>query len=152
MKRSGFTLVEILITVAVIGLLGSLVSASVIKAMKTAKIKQAEIDLAKLSTAVERLVHDTLTWPNKTLRTQPGTVPVWDLSGASAGIMATDGSYDDWRGPYYEGDLVDPWGNAYFFDPSYPVDGKLCSVIGSLGPDGRGRKTADKDNICVVVE
>ena len=46
-----------------------------------------------------------------------GSAERWNISPAHCGLMDTDGSYADWKGPYYGGETIDPWGNPYFFDP-----------------------------------
>lgn len=57
------------------------------------------------------------------------------------------------KAPYYGSDLKDPWGNNYFFDPDYRVDGKMVPGVGSFGPQWRGAQPAyDGDDICVLVD
>jgi general secretion pathway protein G len=144
-KERGFTLIEILVTIAIISLLGSLASIGVIKAMRSAKIKQAETDLAMISSAIITLADATGRWPNKAVRTTPGNAKVLDLTVDSAGLLGSDGSYPNWNGPYCDDIMTDPWGNPYFFDPKYkggPV------VVGSCGPNG---KRNDADDICTTL-
>lgn len=145
-KRNGFTLIEIMVVVAVVGLLAALASLAVTKSHQKAIQKQVETELQILSAATLQLAWDTGRWPNKARRNNPGSTEIWQISMASAGLMATDGSYDNWKGPYYEGSLLDPWGNPYFFDPDYFEGGIARIVVGSFGPNGQGRNVYDSDN------
>ncbi len=152
MKKEGFTLLEIMIVVAVVGLLITLGSHAFLSGMSTGREKQAAIELDMLSTAVLQLAWDTGRWPNQELRTQPGSTEIWDISGDAAGLTGADDAYDNWRGPYYDGETLDPWGNPYFFDPDYRVDGVMRIVVGSFGPNGRGRNRYDSDDIYVLLD
>lgn len=145
-RKRGFTLIEILVTIAIISLLGSLATIGVIKAMRNAKIKQAETDLAIINSAITTLADATGRWPNKALRTSQEGVNVLDLTADSAGLLGTDKSYPNWKGPYCDNVMTDPWGNPYFFDPKY--EGGLV-VVGSPGPNG---KKNDDDDIYIRLD
>ncbi|MBN2161357.1 MAG: type II secretion system protein GspG [Pontiellaceae bacterium] len=151
-KKRGFTLVEIMVTIGIISLLASLASIGVVKAMKSAKIKEAEVDLAMINSSIIRLADETGRWPNKAVRTTPGNVEIWDLTAKSAGLLDSDGSYPNWNGPYCDDMMTDPWGNPYFFDPTYTVNGKSRIVVGSFGPNGRGRNEFDDDDIYTLLD
>ena len=135
-KQNGFTLVEIMIVVAIIGLLASIGTLAIMKSVNNARIKTAESELEILSLAVLQMAWDTGMWPNRDARTVTGGgAKVMDISDSEAGLMygSTNSVYgDDWKGPYYEGSLVDPWENPYFFDPSHSEG----VVVGSYGLDG----------------
>ncbi len=153
MKRKyGFTLIEVLVTVGIITLLGSLASYAMMKAHQKSVKKQVEVQLNILSSAILQMAWDTGRWPNRTLRTQPGSTEVWNIAGPQWGLLATDGFYNNWKGPYYEGALLDPWGNPYFFDPDYTVDGNVRVVVGSFGPNGVGRNLYDEDDIYILLD
>lgn len=64
-----------------------------------------------------------------------------DLSTASGGLVATDGTYQNWEGPYIT-DVIDPWGNPYFLDEDY-----YCTP-GALGCAGANDSTPE---VSVVV-
>ena len=70
-----------------------------------------------------------------------------DLSAPSAGLLATDGNFPLWSGPY-QTSVTDPWGNPYFLDEDYfctagtfgcPTVSTVAdySVLVSCGPDGQ---------------
>ncbi len=153
MKKRGFTLVEIMIVVAIIGLLAGIGIPAVSRSIRNSKIKQAQTELEMISAAVLQLAWDTGKWPNGQLRTKGGSSENWALTGDSCGLLDTDGSHIGWKGPYYDGEIKDPWGNSYFFDPDYRIDGVDRVVVGSLGSDGVGRNQYnDNDNIYVRVD
>jgi general secretion pathway protein G len=155
-SRAGFTLVEISFTVLVLGILASIASLAIINAVTDSRIKTAEIELELIGTATLQLAWDTGQWPNQAVRTRPGSTEIWDISGDAAGLLGSVAQFTGWKGPYYEGQTVDPWGNPYFFDPDYLVSGVNRIVVGSLGPDGLGKNVygsgTGKDNIYILLD
>lgn len=152
MKKRGFTLVEIMIVVGIIGILAGIGVPAILKGMQSSRIKEATVEVEMMSAAVLQLAWDTGKWPNGQLRINGGSGEMWDISPARCGLMDTDGSYNEWKGPYYEGDIKDPWGNPYFFDPDYRVNGVNRVVVGSFGPNGVGRNRYDSDDIYVLLD
>lgn len=137
MKRTNaFTLIEIMMVIGVIGLLAALATFGVMRAMQNSYLKRAETELHMIATAMLQLAWDTSMWPNKALRTAPGSAKVKDISVPAAGLLDTDGTYENWKGPYYDGNTKDPWGNNYYFDPANNYEGSTHVVVGSFGPDG----------------
>jgi len=151
-QRTGFTLVEILVVVAIVSLLATLGTLSVSKAMDSSREKTAKTELELLASGILQLAWDTGSWPNKAFRNTPGSTEIWSLGGAAAGLMQTDGSYSEWKGPYYEGSLLDPWGQPYFFDPDYLIKGVNHVVVGSFGPNRIGRNVYDSDDLYVILD
>ena len=152
MKKNGFTLVEISVVTMLLGLLASLGTLAVMKSIANARIKQADTELAMISTAALQLAWDTGRWPNGRDRTTGGSEEEWDLSAKGCGLIDSDGIFGSWKGPYYEGEIQDPWGNNYFFDPDYRINGVDHVVVGSFGPNGRGRNQYDSDDIYVLLD
>ena len=153
-KRSvcaGFTLVEVLIAVSVTVMLAAVAYPSYERIREDSREAQAESDLAMIATATRQLAWDTGTWPGGLNRTVISDPEMWDLNSAAAGLCATDGRYKNWQGPYLEEVELDPWGSPYFFDPDFRVEGVVCSVVGSFGPNKSGRNVYDSDNIFVVM-
>lgn len=152
MKSNGFTLIEIMITVSVVGLLAAAGALTVVRGVSNSRVNKATGELQMLSASVLQLAWDTGRWPNKRLRTNPGSVEIWDISSSGAGLLDSDPAYTDWKGPYYDGETLDPWGNPYFFDPDYRVDGVDHIAVGSFGPNGEGRNKYDSDDIYVFLD
>ena len=67
------------------------------------------------------------------------------------GLAATDGTYPNWRGPDYDGPFRDTWGNNYFFDEDYDLNGTTVAAIGSYGPNGEGLNQYDDDDIVLII-
>jgi prepilin-type N-terminal cleavage/methylation domain-containing protein len=152
MKKRGFTFIEIMIVTSVVGLMAALASMLVVSGINKSRISKATVELNMISAGVLQLAWDSGRWPNAQARTSAGSVEIWDISGDSSGILGSNGSYNDWRGPYYGETTIDPWGNPYFFDPDYKIDGVDRIVVGSFGPNGKGRNLYDSDDIYVLLD
>ena len=157
MKKRGFTIIELLIVIAIIGLLSTMVIFSVNEARKKAKISKAQGDIGQINKAIRMLAHDTSQWPgHNDLDVITPDLFCGDDDGCTdrslkdevAGITSNDTSppYEGYRGPYMEFIPNDPWGHEYFFDLEYKIDsndnpceGSSCddaAVVGSMGSDG----------------
>lgn len=165
-KLSGFTLVEVLVVIAIIGLLATLTTVAVNRAREKAKIAKAQHDIDAIYTAIGQLMVDSNEWPGHQTPESVNTGSsneVWDLNATQAGLVATDGLYTDWRGPYMLVINPDPWGNNYFLDTDYSVNSSLdpCDggggchdvvAVGSFGPNGQGQNDYDSDDIIKIVK
>ena len=68
----------------------------------------------------------------------------------AAGLVADDPvtPYPNWNGPYIPSIPKDPWGQDYFMDTDYEIDGNSDNVIiGSYGPDKCCSNSYDPDNV-----
>jgi general secretion pathway protein G len=152
--EAGYTLVEIMIVIAIIGLLAMVGTLATIKTRKNVNINEATVQLEMVSAAVLELAWDTGRYPNQSRRNSTDSNDeVWDLTGSDAGLLSTDGGFtDNWDGPYLDEVPDDPWGNPYFFDPDYRINGANRIVVGSFGPNGVGRNKYDSDDIYVIID
>jgi general secretion pathway protein G len=155
--KAGFTLVEILIVVAIVGVLAMLAGWGVMEVRQKARINQAQIDLAQLHEAIKELMWDTGYWPGgkeKVDKPNPGT-ELWDLADPRSGLMENVMNFPHWDGPYIEEVKKDPWGRPYFMDPDYYPNGMSAGnpvpAIGSFGPSGTGKTDYDSNNIWVEI-
>lgn len=128
MKTSvrAFTLIEILIVVAIIGLLAGVLVSNYDKIFDDAKIKTTKIFLkTNLRTSLERYKMDMGSYPNTS-------------EGLAVLMTAPANAAENWHGPYFEVDggklPVDPWLEPYQY--RFPgTKNKTKYDILSKGPD-----------------
>ncbi len=158
----GFTLVELLVSMGIIGLLVSVGTVAVSNARESANIKQATAQVRQIRTAIDLLELDTGLWPGPdppgpqvayTVSCGGSANEVWNLDSSDAGLVGTNGLYSGWGGPYITEIPLDPWGNPYFFDTDYDAGtgNPDAAVLGSFGPNGNGQNVYDSDNIIEVL-
>jgi general secretion pathway protein G len=136
----GFTLIELLVVIAIIGILVAVVLASLSDARQQSLAVSAQSEMRSIQTAMELMYNDVGLYPHQRSRYCPprdGSNNEVDLSLPSSGLIATDGSYSGWRGPYIS-DVLDPWGMPYFLDEDY-----YCTA-GAVGCNGHISLTADR--------
>jgi general secretion pathway protein G len=120
----GFTLVELMVVIVIIGLLATIVAINVIPATDTARVEKAKADIATIEQALEQYRLDNLAYPAQTDGLQALLSPPASL--------AQPQRYR--RGGYIKKLPEDPWGRAY----RYAVPGKKGAFdISSLGADGQ---------------
>ena len=119
-KISGFTLVELLVVLAILGMLAALVGPQVLNQLGGAKSKSAAIQIRDFEQALELYKLDVGRFPGSN-------------EGLNA-LVRQPSSAKGWNGPYLKKDEVpmDPWGNPY----QYRVSGSTID-ISSYGADGR---------------
>lgn len=128
--QRGFSLVEILIVVAIMGLLVGLVGPNVMRQFEGSKSKTAGIQIQQLRAALDIYMTDTGTYPS-------------EAEGLAA-LIQQGSSAGGWNGPYLkDGRLpLDPWGRPYRFQPTPDQPNRVIS----LGADGsQGGEGANAD-------
>lgn len=131
----GFTLLEMLVVMVIIGLLAGLVGPRVFGKVDSSKVKTAQTQSKMLESALQIMQLDVGRMPPADQAMQWLTAPPQD----------DDNARSLWKGPYIEGKVpLDPWNNPYVVKvPGY--DGKAVSII-SLGADGKpGGEGLDAD-------
>jgi general secretion pathway protein G len=127
-NERGFTLVELLVVMVILGLLASLVLPNFFGQAAKARVKTAVVQIKTLETALDAFALDTGRYPS----TQEGL----------AALLEQPSGMAMWDGPYLKGKLPkDPWGNDYEY--SGPDDGGNYEIV-CLGADGR--RGGDDDN------
>lgn len=132
MQQKGFTLIELLVVIAIVGILAAVVMAALGDTRDDSRKATAMSDMRQIHHAMEMLKNVSNLYPHKQGRYCPPRSLAnneIDLSTAAGGLVATDGTYQNWSGPYIA-DVTDPWGNPYFLDEDY-----YCTA-GAFGCDG----------------
>jgi general secretion pathway protein G len=135
-RRSGFTLTEMLIVLAILVMLVALVVPRFMGARKKADVNAAQSQIGLFRGALERYALDTRNFPSTEQGLQALLAPPSDDS---------ETSLRGWEGPYVSADAIptDPWGNAYQY--VYPPERGRTDTpdIWSFGPDGEDNTEDD---------
>ncbi len=121
-RVQGFTLVELLVVLAILGLLAGLVGPQVMKFLGSSKTKTAKLQIDDLAATLDLY------------RLELGRYPT-ESEGIKA-LVENPGNMPNWNGPYLKKNQVpkDPWGYEY----QYRFPGQHGSFdIWSLGADNR---------------
>ncbi len=153
-NNSGFTILELIVNVAIIGILTAIAVPAYTTFRDKARVAQARSDLHNIQLAMELLANDTSQWPGHQPVGKTNTAAnneIWDLSDEIAGLVDTDGNFPNWKGPYMKSVPKDPWGMNYFLDTDYYVNGKLEAALGSFGPNKCCQNVYDSDDVILVL-
>ena len=149
--RTGFTLVELLIVMAILILLVSLIGPRLLGKKKSADIDGAKTQIHLYQQALELYSVDMNKFPSSeeglaaliSIPSSDGSEASSENSGTSDDA-ATDGSSSEssgtsWDGPYLKTEKLpsDPWDKAYSYE--YPPTHNKINLpdIWSFGPDGQ---------------
>jgi general secretion pathway protein G len=120
--RQGFTLMEVLLVLAILVILGSLVVANFSGIFASSKIKAAQAQISALEQQIDIYQLDVGAYPSTQQGLQALRVAPPDIADPSK-----------WLGPYAKKDIpVDPWSQPYNYELLSPTQYKIFSA----GPDG----------------
>jgi general secretion pathway protein G len=119
--RSAFTLIELLLVLVILAILTSVVAVRMVGTTQKAKITAAQQTVGALKLSLGMFEKDNARFPT-------------EAEGLDA-LWHNPGNLPDWKGPYVDKILPDPWGNPY----QYQIPGKenIDFDVFSKGPDGQ---------------
>ena len=120
-SQAGFTLVEILVVITIIGLIMALVGPRVLNYLGESKAKAAKIQIESFASALDLYYLDLGRYPS---------------SNEGLTALTRGNNAPGWNGPYLRGGVVpnDPWGHSYVYRS--PGQRSPYDII-SLGSDGQ---------------
>jgi len=120
-SEAGFTLVEMLVVITIIGLIMALVGPRVLTYLSDSKAKAAKIQIESFSSALDLYFLDLGRYPT---------------SNEGLAALTQSNNAQGWNGPYLRGGVVpsDPWGHGYVYRSP---GGRAPFEIISLGSDGQ---------------
>lgn len=156
-NNAGFTLIEVIVIVAILAILAGILAPMIFSQIDEAKLTRAEADAKSISSAVLTFRKDLGVWPNlsgagcaanTTLLNGQGNLPQGLAAMAyntTAPINMKDVLSSDqeecyngtlYKGPYIATVTADPWGNAYIIGADqFNINSRAAFVL-SAGPNG----------------
>ena len=133
-KDAGFTLLELLVVLAILGLLAAIVAPQVLKYLGTSRTQTAKVQIQNISASLDHFELDVGRYPT-----------------AEEGLQALverPTNVASWNGPYLKSrsGLVDPWGQPYLYkSPGAHGDVDVYS-LGSDKAEGGSGEAQDVGN------
>jgi len=127
----GFTLLELLVVMVIIGLLAGYVGPKYFTQVGKSQVKAARAQIDALEKALDQYRLDTGRYPG--------------MDQGLAALVARPANEPKWDGPYLKKNVpVDPWGNAYV----YKIPGEHGEFdLLSLGKDGQAGGTGEAADV-----
>ena len=122
-QNEGFTLVELLVVLVIMGLVMSIVGPRVLNYLTSSRERTTRLQISSFQSALDLFYLDSGRYPS--------------ASEGLEALIKRPSSNDSWNGPYLQQSAVptDPWGNPYRY--KLPGSGEAPYQIISLGSDGR---------------
>ncbi|MHC5059815.1 MAG: type II secretion system major pseudopilin GspG [Planctomycetota bacterium] len=135
-KRNGFTLLELLVVIVILGMLAAFVAPKLFKSLGRAKRDIARPKMALIENALGKFYYDC------------GRLPTQD-EGLEALLIAPADLEEKWNGSYVkQSELLDPWDNPYQYVEEGVINIGSYDLI-SFGADGveGGEENTDNQDI-----
>ena len=134
-REAGFTLLEVLVVIVILGLLISLVAPAALRQLGSARSSVARQSIERLGSVLDLYKLDIGSYP--------------DSEQGLQALVTRPGDVANWNGPYVKGDHVplDPWNHAYVYRNPSTRSGHeydLCSP----GPNSQTASSSGEGMIC----
>jgi general secretion pathway protein G len=130
--KQGFTLVELIVVIAILGIMAALIAPNAVKVLENAKITQAISEMQTYKSSLLALHSDTGHW---IMDNRVNDLP---LNIGNNDLDANVSNWSNWNGPYVEKIIShNPWKSWYVF--SYNLD---------FNANGYSELRLDAQNIC----
>ena len=124
--RRGFTIIELLIVIAIILAIGGLVLVNVLGASEKADRGTAMIQIQAFDRALEQFKIDMKRYPSD----EEGLVVLWNKDS-----LEDEDEAAKWSGPYLKSPSVnDTWGSEWVYRNPSEIEGVAYDIV-SVGPD-----------------
>jgi len=131
-RDSGFTLLELLVVLAIMGMLAAIIAPQVIRYLGTSRTQTAHVQIQNVMAALELYRLDVGRYPTA-------------QEGLQA-LVTAPATAQNWNGPYLkkESALKDPWGEPY----AYQIPGQHGEVdVFTLGSDKAPGGTGEAQDV-----
>lgn len=153
--RRAFTLVEILMVLAIMGVITSVLTATIMSYLESTRIVRAQKDVEVIGKAILSFNEDTALWPiyQQSGDTEPSYGVLYGPGVLPSEIVDSGDRLENqlnknipnypttgefaWKGPYLSSLNPDPWGNSYVVNASRLTPSSTMAVwVISAGPNG----------------
>jgi len=103
LRERGYTLMELLVVLAILGLLTAIATPYVLHYLETAKVKTARTEIANIGVGLDMFKSDVGRYPT--------------TSEGLGALLKQPPGVEDWDGPYIKklDTFLDPWGRPYYY-------------------------------------